>query len=354
MRPLARLPLLLLFLVGLVASPAHAHDLAADLDAIAQRHFEEARLPGLAVAVVNDGRLVYQGTFGDARPGVPLTPAHAFHVASLSKPFVATAIMLLVEEGQLGLDDPVVRHLPYFPFDPAITVRQMLSHSSGLPDVTDYGWDRPDYDDAAAERYVRSLERGTALFVPGEDRVYSNMAFDVLGDLIAKVSVVPFEQYVETRLLRPVGMLTSSFFYPDIPFANRVFGHEGEERRRVAHHPYNRPHAPSSTLNASLGDMVQWMQFNLQRGVVGTREILGKDSFEGLWSAQSADGRNGLSWFRYADGDRWSVYHGGADTGFRARISLYPDEGMGIVILSNWDGFDYGPLYFELLGALAD
>jgi CubicO group peptidase (beta-lactamase class C family) len=111
---------------------------------------------------------------------------------SISKPFVATAIMQLVEKGKIDLDAPVVTYLPYFKLDSeqykVITIQHMLSHVSGMPDVMDYEWDKPQYDAGALERYVRSLAEEKTRRKPGENFAYSNMAFECLGNVIAKVS----------------------------------------------------------------------------------------------------------------------------------------------------------------------
>jgi CubicO group peptidase (beta-lactamase class C family) len=115
------------------------------------------------------------------------------------------------------LNDPVIKHLPYFRLkDPRykeITVRQMVTHTSGMLDVTNYHWDKPEYDDGALERYVRSLDDKTLRWAPGKEFRYSNMAFEVLGDLVAKVSGKSFEEYVAENILEPVGMKSSTLLY---------------------------------------------------------------------------------------------------------------------------------------------
>ena len=137
----------------------------------------------------------------------PVTAETLFHMASVTKPFVATAIMQLVEEGLVALDDRVVMHLPYFAMvderSGAITIRQMLSHTAGMPDEEDYGWDRPEYDDGALERYVRSVAERELIDAPGARFEYSNIAFEVLGDLLAKLRGTTFESVIAERILRP-------------------------------------------------------------------------------------------------------------------------------------------------------
>jgi CubicO group peptidase (beta-lactamase class C family) len=111
----------------------------------------------------------------------------------------------------------VIEHLPYFLLKDArykeITVRQKVMHTSGVPDVTNYHWDKPEYDYGALERDVRSLHDKTLRWAPGKEFRYSNMAFEVLGDVVAKASGKSFEDFVEKNILKPVGMKSSTLLY---------------------------------------------------------------------------------------------------------------------------------------------
>ena len=324
----------------------------------------EAGIPGLTAAVVRDGEVVYEGAFGVRRLGgdEALTPDHVFHFASVSKPFVATAIVQLVEQGQIDLDDPVTDHLPYFRLADdryrGITIRQMLNHTSGMVDVEDYEWDSPQYDEGAAERFVREMADDGMLWGPGEGWRYSNKAFDALGDVVAKVSGRSFEDYVKSHILDPIGMERSSFLYPDIAEDRRTTGHVGTPARVSEVYPYNRRHAPSSTLNSSVEQMVNWMLVNLNRGELDGSRILEAGSYDLLWEATTdtpMDGVSvGLSWFLGELEGQRTVSHGGGDTGFRSYILLMPDADMGIVLASNWSGTDTGALATGIARILLD
>ncbi len=138
--------------------------------------------------------------------------------------------MQLVEKGKVDLDAPVVRYLPYFRMADeryrTITIRQMVTHSSGMPDVDDYEWDKPQYDDGALERYVRSLSDRTLLFAPGDKFQYSNMAFEILGDVIAKVSGQSFDDYVQDQILTPLRMKDSTLLVRRADPRLLTWGHE--------------------------------------------------------------------------------------------------------------------------------
>jgi CubicO group peptidase (beta-lactamase class C family) len=194
----------------------------------------EGRLVGLSVGIVRGGQLVYSGAFGarSMETREPVTERSLFHLASVSKPFVATALVQLAERGAVALDAPVVEYLPYFRLAderyPTLTIRQMLSHVSGMPDTEDYGWERPEHDEGALERYVRSLSGERLIGDPGAQFAYSNIAYEVLGDVIAKASGQSFEAYIRDHILQPLGMDQSTFLRAEVPPALAVTPHTGE------------------------------------------------------------------------------------------------------------------------------
>ena len=165
-----------------------------------------------------------------------------------------------MEQGKVELDAPDHQYLPYFhlkdPRDRSITVPLMLTHRSGMPDVEDYLWDKPEYDDGALRRYVRSLQDKELRWEPGTKFAYSNMAYEVLGDLVAKVSEKSFESYVGENILKPLGMTSSTLLLKEADPAKIAAGHTRAKDGSailVTHYPYNRSHTPSSNLHSSAG-----------------------------------------------------------------------------------------------------
>ena len=226
-------------------------DLEVAIDAIFIDFVEVQRLTGLQVGIVMGDEVAYAKGFGVRNTDTqePVTPESLFHMASISKPFVATGIMPAVEEGKIDLDEPVVTYLPYFKLADErysqITVQQILSHVSGMPDVMgEYGWDQPEYDDQALERYVRSLEDREMLFDPGDEFSYSNMAYEVMGDVIAKVSGQTFEEYMQENIFTPLEMENSTFFKPDVPPELATSPHYISGSVSDIY-PYNRDHGPA-------------------------------------------------------------------------------------------------------------
>ncbi len=226
-------------------------------------------IPGMAVGIVEEGRIVYTKTFGlqSLESGAPVTPGSLFCVASISKVFVAVALLQLAERGALDLDEPLVRYLPYFALDDPrsaqITARQVLSHTSGMPDLDDFEYDHlvrhPEYDEGAAERFVRGQQSKKMVATPGEQFLYSNLAYDVAGDLIAKIASQPFETYMKEHVLLPAGMAESSFLLADVPRERLAVPHLRAPGMAVNPiYPYHRADAPASFLHSSVVEMCRW------------------------------------------------------------------------------------------------
>jgi CubicO group peptidase (beta-lactamase class C family) len=325
----------------------------AQLDATLTPFIEEVMqaydLPGIAIGVVKDNDVVYARGFGykNIDTQKPVTTTTLFHMASISKPFVATAVIQLVEQGKIDLEAPVTAYLPYFKLDDErytdITIQQMLSHVSGMPDVEDYEWDNPQYDEGALERYVRSLADKKMRFDPEKRYAYSNMAFECLGDVIAKVSGMSFADYEKKYILDPTGMKESTFLKPDYLPENWASGHL-RTIRTVAWegYPYNRMHGPSSTLHSNAIEMCNWAIINMKRGTHEGQKILEPSSYDLLWKpwfkigGEDSDNAVGLSWFLGSHRGEKSISHGGGDTGFNTFLILLPERSSAVVVLCNY------------------
>ncbi len=307
--------------------------------------------PGLAVGVVRGEELVLARGYGlsHLEREEPVQPETVFHTASVSKTFVALAVMQLAERGRLDLDAPVSRALPYFrladPESAAITVRQLLSHTAGLPADVEGGswWQSPEQDEGALERYIRSLEARSLIGEPGARWHYSNMGYEVLGEVIAKVSGMSFEDYMAAHILGPLGMARSTFL-PLEGFSPLVaWPHRGSLIPTAASlYPYHRAHAPSSTLKSNVPDLARWLSLQLQRGRAGGRELLSSSGLERMWEPQAeVDGggfRMALGWFLRRHRGSRMLFHAGRDPGFNSLIGFLPEKGVGVVLLSNYDG----------------
>jgi CubicO group peptidase (beta-lactamase class C family) len=326
------------------------------LEPLLEQFVRWQEIPGLAIGIVKNNQLVYAHAFGVkhlGRPADPLTTRSLFHMASITKPLVGTSIMQLVERGLVDLDAPVVKYLPYFRLADdrytQITVRQMVTHTSGMPDVEDYEWDKPQYDDGALERYVRSLTNQKLLFAPGERVQYSNMAFEVLGDVVAKASGESFDDYVQRYILAPLQMTDSTVLIKRANPTLLTWGHELDEQgapspSRVF--PYNRMHSPSSNLHSNVLDMARWAIANLNGGELDGRRILQASTHDLMWRpAHPAGGSGetghvsgpGISWWLGMYRGTRVIKHEGGDTGYRTDLVLLPDKRIAVVWMENAD-----------------
>jgi CubicO group peptidase (beta-lactamase class C family) len=327
------------------------------LQPLIEQVIESFGLAGLAIGIVKDDALVYAQGFGvrNLNTREPVTPRSLFHMASVSKPFVATAIMQLVEQELIELQAPVITYLPYFKLNDSryanCTVQQMLSHTSGMPDVDDYYWYQPAYDEGALERFVRSLSDMELLSAPGEKFKYSNAAFEVLGDLVAKVSRQPFEVYIKTHILDPLEMYDSTFLRREVSPDLATTPHMGMPLTVLeGAYPYHRAHAPSSTLHSNLLEMGHWAIANLNRGHFKGRQILQPASYNQLWHAYVQTGETGweeaagLSWFLGTYRGHPVISHGGSDPGFGTDLVMIPDQRAAVIVLANSNTATFGPM----------
>src|SRR5262249_46428772 len=313
------------------------------------------KIPGFAIAIVHNQKVVYAAGFGVRNlenKNDKITPQSLFHMASITKPFVATSVMQLVEKGKVDLESPVVKYLPYFRLNDeryaTITVRQMLSHLSGMPDVLDYEWDKPQYDDGALERYVRSLSNQSLIAAPGTRFRYSNMAYEVLGDLIAKVSGMPFEDYVRKQILEPLGMKSSTLLVKQADPRLLASPHVMDKAYETVVSkvfPYNRMHSPSSTLYSNVLDMSRWATANMNRGELDGKRILKASTYEVMWKPAGDQWQQiGISWFLGKYKEYPTISHSGGDTGFVSNLVMIPDQSIAVVMMSNFDRASLRPL----------
>lgn len=337
------------------------------LDAVLEEIVTRWGLPGLGVGIVEGDNIVYARGFGvqSLETGAPVTPDSLFCVASVSKCFVATAVMQLAERGLVDLDAPLVQYLPYFCLADEryrqITLRQALSHTSGMPDLDEIEYDalvyQPETDEGAAERYVRGLAGRRLIAAPGERFSYSNIAYNVLGDLIAKASGQTFEEYMRENVLRPAGMPESTFFYPEVDQSRLALPHlRAPELRVNPRYPYHRADAPASFLHTSVIEMCHWGSACLRRGAWNGQRFLSSAAYEPMWAPVASRGyppfyeAGGLGWtLGHYHGVRM-VSHGGMGFGWADFFLLLPEVNRAAVILCN----DETPARERMVEAAAD
>jgi CubicO group peptidase (beta-lactamase class C family) len=351
---LRRVYLTILFLLIMSVPAAFSQKkqstLQKSLEPVIERVMRENAIPGLAVGIVQDGEVIWAKGFGAAKPGAKqaISAQSDFYLASITKLFTATAVMQLVEQNKVNLDDRVTGYLPYFKLKDErykqITVRHLLNHTSGLGFIEENPFERKaDYDPGALERHIRALENLTLNSAPGEKYEYSNEGFDILGDIIAKVSKSTYEDYIERHILKPLKMKNSTVLVSrQIP--PRYFSDERGKINVNQKVPYNRAFAPSSALSSNVDDMNRWMIASLNRGALEGKRILQPASYDAMWKLPvqtegakefPVGGRMGGGWFRWNYKNHQIVGHGGAELGFNSFLALAPNNSIGVVVLGN-------------------
>lgn len=341
------------------------------LDQVLQEIIARWGIPGLAIGIVEEGEIVYARGFGvqSLDTQAPVTPESIFGVASVSKCFVATAVMQLAEQGIIDLDTPIIQYLPYFRLDDdrcmQVTPRLILSHTSGMPDIDEVEYDElvshPETDEGAAERYVRGLRNLKMVGAPGERFAYSNIAYNVLGDLIAKVSGQTFEAYMQEHVLLPAGMPDSTFFYPEV----------ARERLAVPHlrtpgmvvnpvYPYHRADAPASFLHSTVMDMCHWSITSLNGGEYRGKRILSADRYPLMWTPVAPRSyppfyeHAGLGWTLGHYKGWKTVSHGGAGFGLTTFLVLLPEKQRGAIVLCNEESSAREQVDLAVIDAMLD
>lgn len=321
-------------LVGALEARADA------LDAGVRAAMRERHIPGLAYAVIRAGHVVRQGSFGLANVElrVPVTPHTSFEIASMSKQFAAAAVLLLVEDGRIGLDDPVTRYLPSAP--PAwraITIRRLLDHTSGLPD--DF-----DEDDAYFQTrvthadFLHSLEAAPLHFEPGAGFRYSCGPF-VAGLVVEAVTGRPYRDFFADRIARPLGLTETGVNDAGALVPQRAAGYDlhGDtlvNGRRISAAAESRADVGVRT---TLHDLIRW------DAALSAPGFLRRPSLEAMFRpATLRSGRAvpyGLGWFITPWRGHRVAGHGGAlRTGYSSEIDRYLDDDLTIVVLTNLRG----------------
>ncbi|HEX9028637.1 MAG TPA: serine hydrolase domain-containing protein [Anaerolineales bacterium] len=354
---LALLLLLSLFFVSL-GQPAEALSLAGptsvnkETQALIDKYrslipqvMREQRIPGMAVAIVDDAQVLWAEGFGytDWDRAQPVTVDTPFSIQSMSKSFTAAAVMLAVQEGLVDLDTPVREYLPDFhvnsifearPQD-KITLRHLLSHTAGFTHDAPVG-NNNDVNPGAWHDHIASISDTWLLFPVGTRYNYSNNGIDLAAYIIEARAGVPFQQYVKTHLLEPLGMTHSTFDIDAIrALPGQAIGHSLAPDIPLVQM------MPSGGMYTSAGDMARYLLFYLNLGKAGEKQVLREDllktMYEGHFPASAGQGYGlGLGYSRARDASSTlQIEHGGGGFGFLSDMAWYPQIKFGVVWLSN-------------------
>lgn len=328
-----------------LASIALAQSANPQPDWVAQHvtaEMHKQHIPGLALLVAREGRIVRAEGFGLANleHQVPVKPETVFQLGSMGKQFVATAIMMLVEEGKIGLDDSITK---YFDDAPAvwkpITVRQLLSHTAGFPDYPeDFDFQKNYKDKESYERELVKLAAKLPLTSePGTKFKYCNLGYAMVGILVRKVTGKFYGDFLAERIFRPLGMQSTRIISESDIIANRAAGYrlvDGELKNQEWVSPVANTTADGS-LYFTILDLAKW------DAALYSERLVKRSTLEQMWTpAKFKNGEPnsehyGFGWYSKTNDGHRVVTHGGQWQGFHSYIARYVDDKLTVVVLTN-------------------
>lgn len=350
----ARLPWTLPATLALAAlAPAgDGQELAPRLEELAQT-LETARVdahvPGMSIAVVKDGEVVWARGFGlaDVAAGRPADAETIYAIGSTTKAFTATLVGMLVDEGKMGWDDPVTRYLPYFDLpvrsedaDAECTLRDLLSHRHGFTrmGILWFG------NGLSRERILRTAAGAEPWGDFREDFHYCNIGFLAAGEAAGVAGGGTWDELLARRILEPLGMTSSTLSVAEAQKDPRLaVGYEWEaddETHRVKKMVRIDNVGPAGSVNSNVRDMAEWLRLLLGEGEVDGERLVSAEVIRETWSPWIEIGGGasyGLGWVLHERDGRKVVEHGGNIDGFSAEVALMPEERLGFVLLMNLD-----------------
>jgi CubicO group peptidase (beta-lactamase class C family) len=313
--------------------------LARQVDAIANQVLQSTGVPSASVAVVKNGRVAYANAYGAAKldPRVAATPDLRYAIGSISKQFTAVAILLLQQEGKLRLDDPVSRFIPGLTRGNEVTVRQLLSHTSGYQDFWPQDYVMPGMLQATTPQAIADAWAKKPLdFDPGSRWQYSNTNYALAGMVVEKASGMPFFQFVRSRILVPAG-LTSAMDFDASPRAANTTGYirYGLGPLRPAPDAGSGWMWAAGELAMTAKDLATWDITLIRHG------LLTPASYRELQREVVLNNGAGTGYSLGLDvgmrSDHFMLEHSGEVSGFTAENMVFPDDSAAIVVLTNQD-----------------
>ncbi|QCX01547.1 beta-lactamase family protein [Aggregatimonas sangjinii] len=301
--------------------------------------FDHPNKPGAAVAVVQNGEIVFKKGYGSANLeyDIPVTPKTIFHVASVSKQFTVFALLLLAEEGKLSFDDPIQKYIEEVPdFGQEITLRHLAAHTSGMRDQWDLlnlaGWR---WDDVITKEHIlKMVSRQKELnFTPGEQFMYCNTGYTLLAEVVARVSGKSFAVFTQERIFTPLQM-TNSQFYDDHTkiVKNRAYSYNpmiyGFQKSVLSY-----ANVGATSLFTTVEDLSLWAM-NFKEPKVGSADLIEQmNTLAVLNNGKTFNGAYGQFVTPYKGLQQ--IQHSGGDAGYRSYLTRFPDQGLAVSVVSN-------------------
>lgn len=335
------------------------------IDSFVAGEMAREKIPGLALGIYSRGNILLAKGYGQANVelGVPVKPETIFQSGSVGKQFVSAAIMMLVEEGKLSLEESITKYFPEAPVSwKAIRIENLLSHTSGLSEyeTTDrIGPKGPFYMrlDFTEEELVTRIEALPIEWAPGEKWGYRNTNYVLLGVVIHKVTGKPYYEFLEERIFKPLGMTATRLISERDIIPNRAAGYE-LENGQLKNQEWVSPTFNSTadgTLYFDVVDLAKW------DGALYGTELLKQSSLDRIWTVYPLnDGKPnpagyGFGWMIGKQNDHKRIEHNGAWQGFTCTIARYPEDSRTVVVLTNLDAGHANPgLIAHVVAGLVD
>jgi CubicO group peptidase (beta-lactamase class C family) len=336
--------ILTIAIFALTLSSAGQEAISPSVDQYIDSELHRQHIPGLALLVARDGKIVQARGYGlsNVELETPVQPETIFQSGSVGKQFTAAAVVMLVEEGKIALDDPISKYLKDAP--PAwneVTIRELLSHTAGFTDYPANFDFRRDYTEAQLLRIVEGIPLA---FAPGTKWSYSNLGYLTLGVLIHQVTGKFYGDFLQERIFRPLGMKTTRIISEADIIPNRAAGY------RLVNGELKNQEWVSPTLNTTADGALYFSILDLAKwdAALYTDKLLKYSSLHQMWTVaklkngEPNSGHYGFGWEILEKNGHRVLDHGGAWQGFKTHISRYVDDQLTIVVLTNLDRADPG------------
>ena len=345
--------LLLLAFISATAQQSTKSFLTTDQYQELLREYFDENGPGASILVAKKGALVYQGAIGKANLelNVPMETKHLFQIASLTKQFTAVATLILMEWGELDLQDNINKYLTDYPtHGHTITIEQLLTHTSGIPNISDLpAWSENLRQDLPTEKIINHFKAENLEFSPGSQEQYSNSGYILLGAIIEKVSGMSYAQFIQKYIFDKAGMQASYYGSAQQLIPNRAtgyqLGHDGYENA-----PYFSMNWPFSAgaLVMNTMDLFKWHRA-LEAGLLIKKETLAL-AHTPYRLKNGTITETGLGWGIGRFFGHPSIEHSGSLPGFLATAAYLPLEEVFVAIFTNCDCRTPEPLLNKILG----
>lgn len=319
----------------------------------AQRDYDH--LPGMSAAIVLDQGILFEKGYGmaDLEKEVPSSPGTIYSICSISKLFTSVAIMQLRDAGKLRLEDLVSDHLPWFnleqqyPDTGPITIRSLLTHSSGLPREADYPyWSGPDFPFPSSKQVKDKLGTQKTLYPPSTYFQYSNLGLTLLGEIVAEISGIPYEQYVEENILKPLRLAGTRTELPESlwreKFATGYSALKRDGTREMLPLFQAKGMTPAAGFSSTVEDLARFASWQFRLLEKGGEEIIKASTLREMHRVHWVDPDWQTTWglgfsVREVDG-RTMVGHSGSCPGYRTVLNIDPRKKQAFIVMINAGG----------------